>query len=462
MSDPTSTSPAPGKPPGLSPGDWVLGAGCAATLGCAWLVTLPLRPIFFLFDLPRRWRQKFRKTAYRENKTIDTAPFPLLTWDGVDSWRGSINLSEWNGIWEDGGEGYKKPPAGEKISFGVIATDPVYDALPSQEQKAACSFLFENGQETVRAVLDAVAPLYSKCVDDFAADEYALPPIESPDDLRNKLRLLGIDFHPESRGEKAIISLSLAWLPDPEHGLGVMMHQCDVIEVGAGELCGDRDASRRVNTYTHPQLGDFLWEDNLEDWIGPMPTTPFDSWTNDIVISHWNGSPVGEYAFKLWSKHQQEEGVHEDAEPPELSILRPEGFSPPRTEQLAAIDFLSQLPASVEREIRDRFLAEMEREEESARNGCQDEERRKRFDERLKTHQATGDAGVTKRAGLTSASILATAVDGIAFSVLSFGVSWDCEHGACILLHGHRVLAMDQHMVFDDLSARSLRKYLDA
>lgn len=205
----------------------------APLLGCILVVSILLRPVFFILGLPFRIKHALRRRAFRTGHTIEQPPFPKLTWTECDWWDGKLELAGWS----DFRLPDSTPAQSSNVySLTVLPTDQRHAALPSAEQTAALSHLQSHSEAIALSVCEAVLPFYNKA---FAAEEgffEELSPISTPAEVRGLISLNSVYIQSTHRDGMALVGLGFACAWDEEHGFGVLLHGSTVLEIGADEF----------------------------------------------------------------------------------------------------------------------------------------------------------------------------------------------------------------------------------
>lgn len=150
---------------------------------------------------------------------LDHPPFPQLTWGDCDWWEGGVT-------WPDG----------EEVSLSVTPCDEE-SKIPSDAQTQAYAYHVESAKEVMIAVLTALRPYYESMrprYREFLGEEFEtrMPALTDAEDLRGLIFLQHVHVHPWTKDGKAYVGLQFGCAWDQEHGLGVMMNQNRVVDLG--------------------------------------------------------------------------------------------------------------------------------------------------------------------------------------------------------------------------------------
>jgi len=182
-------------------------------------------------------------TRKKKNPTILTMPpFPPLVWDG-SAWGGRIPLNSWKGFQTRLGA-YESVSA-DTPSDGIVcvcvepAEPPPTETSRKQPPSATQADANRDFVDCERAIHDrivqAVVEFYNSVVDTYI--EYRVPDLppalDSPDQLRGLIGLNFVHVLAEEKDGVCYIGCQFGCEWDEEHGLGVMTHGGDVVEVGA-------------------------------------------------------------------------------------------------------------------------------------------------------------------------------------------------------------------------------------
>ncbi|MCA9027310.1 MAG: hypothetical protein KDA86_19025 [Planctomycetaceae bacterium] len=156
--------------------------------------------------------------------SLDLPPFPPMDWDDCDWWVGEISLS-----------------FGSSVGLNVTPFDPTKSRLPSTAQSDALAFQLNNGQRVFAAVLDALWAYYQRIrpryIDYLGSDvDQLMPALDNPEALMRLIDLRQVHVHPSEKSGIAHVGLQFGCTWDIEHGLGVMMHNDRVVELGGAEV----------------------------------------------------------------------------------------------------------------------------------------------------------------------------------------------------------------------------------
>ena len=110
---------------------------------------------------------------------------------------------------------------------------------PPRETAAAYAFLKENESNIAKEILRAIFETYPRLRQTYGYDEAAakkiMPELKRPEDLRSLIGLHGVHFLKESKDGVGCVGFEFGCTWDEEHGLGVLTHKLQVIEVGSAD-----------------------------------------------------------------------------------------------------------------------------------------------------------------------------------------------------------------------------------
>jgi hypothetical protein len=155
---------------------------------------------------------------------LNIPPFPQMEWSDCDWWDGVIDI--------DFGQG---------AALTVTPYDPSVSRLPSDAQAKAMKYQMENGDKVITAVLNSLRPYYAdlrpKYLKFLGSEADALmPKIQSLNQLRGLIDLRHVHVHPWKKDEISYVGLQFGCTWDQEHGLGVMLHQSRVVDIGGADV----------------------------------------------------------------------------------------------------------------------------------------------------------------------------------------------------------------------------------
>ena len=175
---------------------------------------------------------------------VHEPPLPPLAWDGY-FWSGYDTLPSWAGFQAREGAYTSRtgdaPSAGRvRVSVTSVRDDTTPPASPAPEQVAAYRYLKDHEATVTGAVVGAIFRAYPEMRDQFGADDDGdlaelMPPIVAADGLRGLVGLGTVHVLDVAKDGHAYIGFELGCTWDEEHGLGVMTHQGQVLEVGGAD-----------------------------------------------------------------------------------------------------------------------------------------------------------------------------------------------------------------------------------
>ncbi len=154
---------------------------------------------------------------------LNLPPFPRLTWSPYGWWEGAIGLE-----------------FGRDAGLTVTLPEPDVSRIPSQAQREALAYQFDHGPDVIRSVLAALLLYYDRVRPAFVeflgpAAKELMPDVTAPDDLRILIDLRQVHVHPWEKDGVGYIGLQFECTWDQEHGLGLMLHQKRVVDIGGAD-----------------------------------------------------------------------------------------------------------------------------------------------------------------------------------------------------------------------------------
>lgn len=164
--------------------------------------------------------------------------FPKFEWK--EEWEGSIVLSSWAGFQSRqgayGGIDSSKPSMG----LSKIRIDNDGDAenrTITTGQIKAIEFLLNNEVVIRDNILTALLPYYQQLRIDWGTeDEDWMPAIQSSEAFKQMIGLSWIHVSNIEKDDLAYIGFEMGCTWDDEHGLGIMLHQDRVVEIGGADV----------------------------------------------------------------------------------------------------------------------------------------------------------------------------------------------------------------------------------
>ena len=156
--------------------------------------------------------------------TLDLPPFPPMDWDDCEWWVGEISLS-----------------FGKDAGLNVTPFDASVSRLPTRTQGDAMTHLLQNGDRVFAAVLDALWPYYQRMRPkyiEYLGDnaDRLMPELAQRDALAALIDLRQVHVHPWEKSGVSYAGLQFGCTWDVEHGLGVMMHNDRVVDLGGADV----------------------------------------------------------------------------------------------------------------------------------------------------------------------------------------------------------------------------------
>ncbi|MGB1252604.1 MAG: DUF6985 domain-containing protein [Candidatus Promineifilaceae bacterium] len=156
--------------------------------------------------------------------TLNHPRFPPMDWDDCESWTGDISLS-----------------FGNDADLNVTPYDSNISRMPTPAQGDALAFHIQNGDRVFTAVLEMLLPYYQrmrpKYVDYLGDDaDQLMPEVTQHEALTPLIDLQQVHIHPWEKLGVGYVGLQFGCTWDIEHGLGVMMHNDRVVELGGADV----------------------------------------------------------------------------------------------------------------------------------------------------------------------------------------------------------------------------------
>jgi hypothetical protein len=169
----------------------------------------------------------------------------MLSWDG-HYWTCDASIPAWAGF-----RSFRTKNVGDGTISLTLASDEKTRTPPTQMQIAAYRHLRANAKRIAAAILKQVFSNYSDWQKQYAdyVDPDEMPNIDSPEDLKQLIGFSGVFIHRAAKSGISYTGIQLDCSWDAEHGLGAMMHQSRIVELGGVETAllewiADSDAER--------------------------------------------------------------------------------------------------------------------------------------------------------------------------------------------------------------------------
>ena len=182
---------------------------------------------------------------------MDHPVFGPIQCFAADGWVGTVQVgffSEFDDVasaWlaeKFGGRDYSKTrrQGYKQGRFELIVASPGGDEPSSSQERAFLLFL-ENQElvctTVVKAIFEDYRTRHEMWLTGFkATDDIVVPEVQSPDDLKRLMRLHSLRVLDVSKDGCSVIGFCFACSWDIEHGLGVLVHETRVIEVGENDI----------------------------------------------------------------------------------------------------------------------------------------------------------------------------------------------------------------------------------
>ncbi len=144
-------------------------------------------------------------------------------------WQADVQLASWSDFTEEG------------TTALIFAPEGRDDAPMREEELALAAWVKDNHEVQKPTLLSAVFKAYPDFRRQFFQDynieenEDELPTLTSADDLARVIQLEGICVHHVSKDKLPYVGFQFACDWDEEHGLGVLMHNKRVVEIGGAD-----------------------------------------------------------------------------------------------------------------------------------------------------------------------------------------------------------------------------------
>jgi hypothetical protein len=135
--------------------------------------------------------------------------------------------------------GFHIPPSGKRrtssFDVSIVAEDR---GEPNAEQTKAYTWFLAHEASVCRNVVRAVARYYSWLREKERAwfDDYDCHEVKTGDDLRDLMKFQGLYLRRDHVRGSALLGFSFACKWDDEHGLGVLTHRSQIIDIGQAEV----------------------------------------------------------------------------------------------------------------------------------------------------------------------------------------------------------------------------------
>ena len=166
---------------------------------------------------------------------LDTPPFEGFRWTRSGEWEGQARCSAWAGFCSAEGSfggSMDTTPSDGSFTVYVPPHSPKQDRIPSEAQARAYRFQMEHAPQTVNTILNALPSHYTKQRQDYMLSPREMPDVTNPEDFRRLIGLHAMTIHPFLKDGMSYVGLFFVCEWDTEHGLGVMMHGSQIIEMG--------------------------------------------------------------------------------------------------------------------------------------------------------------------------------------------------------------------------------------
>jgi hypothetical protein len=155
-------------------------------------------------------------------------------------WTARTRLASWAGFQERGGAYGAKSSNQASDGSVTVRFAPEgrgCDPLASNEQALICWF-FEHEVEVSESLQKALVDAYPELREQYGYDsdgETDLPVVRSVEDLKTVIGLHSVNIHQVYRDELPYIGFEFGCNWEEEHGLGVLMHGTQVVEIGGAD-----------------------------------------------------------------------------------------------------------------------------------------------------------------------------------------------------------------------------------
>ena len=159
---------------------------------------------------------------------------------GEFDWESKIVLPSWIGYRSCGGAYGAHDSDVPSDGWVRVCATPLDVGLPvGQEQLAACQYLLENDAAVHEAIVAAILEAYPELFDTFGedAEEHGirLPEHMTREELKQHIGIAYIHLHPVEKEGVGYVGVELGCSWDDEHGLGLMLHRTEVVDIGGAD-----------------------------------------------------------------------------------------------------------------------------------------------------------------------------------------------------------------------------------
>jgi len=147
-----------------------------------------------------------------------------MVWDECEWWTGEVSLS-----------------FGDAVQLNVTPYDPDVTRIPSATQGNALTYQIQNANHVFASILERLFPYYQEMRPRYLeylgdAAERLMPAINQPQGLSPLIDLRQVHIHPWEKSGVGYVGLQFGCTWDVEHGLGVMMHDHRVVDLGGADV----------------------------------------------------------------------------------------------------------------------------------------------------------------------------------------------------------------------------------
>lgn len=158
---------------------------------------------------------------------------------------GTVTLSAWEGFQSRKGaynskDRQKTSDGGVKLTVGEFEISE--DLLSvSTEQVTAYNFLVAQQGHIKEIILNAILPYYKQLQQQYGyeEDDESMPNVTATSHFKNLIGLSSVHLLTVCKDGSAYVGYEFGCKWDEEHGLGVLMHQQRIIEIGAADTSFD-------------------------------------------------------------------------------------------------------------------------------------------------------------------------------------------------------------------------------
>jgi hypothetical protein len=186
-------------------------------------------------------QQKMERAVREAAAKIPPVTLPLfgtLNWDGMESWEGEICLPAWAGFQSRGGAyGAEDSEASSDGAARMLITPATVTSPPAESQRRALQLHIDRGSEIVQSVLAVLPQYYKDLRESWESDLPDMPAVPPHSEaFKNLIGLHQVHIHPFEKDGIAYVGLEFGCDWDEEHGLGIVLHGAQVVDIGGADI----------------------------------------------------------------------------------------------------------------------------------------------------------------------------------------------------------------------------------